>query len=59
MLHSRQGDDRRAAEDFSRVIELEPGDAIPYYNRGCTYAEMGYPRRALEDFNQAISLDPG
>ena len=25
MLHSKQGDDRRAAEDFSRVIELEPG----------------------------------
>ena len=27
MLHSSLGDDRRAAEDFSRVIELEPDNA--------------------------------
>ena len=59
MLHSKPGDDRRAAQDFTRVIELEPGDPVPYYNRGCTYAEMGDPSRALAEFHQAIALDPG
>ena len=31
--HSRLGDDRRAAEDFSRVIELEPDNAEALENR--------------------------
>ena len=26
MLHSRLGDDRRATQDFTRVIELEPNN---------------------------------
>ena len=33
MLHSKLGDDRRAAEDFSRVIELEPDNAEALENR--------------------------
>ena len=32
MLHSKLGDDRRAAEDFSRVIELEPDNAEALQN---------------------------
>ena len=34
MLHGRLGDDRRAAEDFSRAIELEPDNAEALENRG-------------------------
>ena len=126
MLYSRLGDDRRAAEDFSRVIELEPdnaealenraaartdlgqlhlaredyasllrlepdnaaalysrgaclarlddlaaavglrqdhpptpGDAVSFYNHGCTYPEMGNPRQALADFDGPITLHAG
>ena len=44
--------------DFDRTIALEPGDAIPYYNRGCAYAGMGDLCGALEDFDRSIDLDP-
>ena len=33
MLHSKLGDDRRAAEDFTRVIELELDNAEALENR--------------------------
>ena len=59
MLHSRQGDDRRAAEDFSRVIELEPDNAVAVYSRGACLAKLGDLAGAVKDFDHAITLEPG
>ena len=47
MLHSRQGDDRRAAEDFSRVIELEPDNAEALQNRAAARDDLGELRLAM------------
>ena len=47
-----------ALRDFDRAIELSPDDPTGYYNRGCTYAELGEPGRAVEDLSRAIALSP-
>lgn len=47
-----------ALSDFSKSIELEPGNPRPYYLRGITYRMTQEYSEALKDFNTAISLDP-
>jgi tetratricopeptide (TPR) repeat protein len=42
-------------KEFDRVIELEPGYAGAYYNRGCINRE-GDKKRAIRDFSKAIKL---
>lgn len=63
----------KALESFSRAIELKPGYAEAYANRGgCYYAigdyaqqtttahdAIGFYQLALKDFSTAISLKPG
>ena len=46
MLHSKLGDDRRAVEDFSRVIELEPDNAEALENRAAARDDLGELRLA-------------
>ena len=47
-----------AIEDYSQVIELDPGDTRVRYNRGLAHAELGRYDEALEDFNAIIDDDP-
>ncbi|XP_005108844.2 tetratricopeptide repeat protein 13 [Aplysia californica] len=54
----------KAIDEFTAVIESEPGAAVAYFGRGAAYARQGlqHPlvaRRALADFNKAIQLDTG
>ena len=58
MLHSTLGDDRRAAEDFSRVIELEPDNAEALENRAAARSDLGEHRLAREDYDALIRLEP-
>ena len=58
MLHSKLGDDRRAAEDFSRVIELEPDNAEALENRAAAPDALGEHRLAREDYDAVIRLEP-
>ena len=32
----------RAIEDFDKAIQLQPGDAAAYYNRGLVYDHLGH-----------------
>ena len=41
MLHSKLGDDRRVAKDFTRVIELAPGSADVLHKRATCWARLG------------------
>ncbi len=45
-----------AIADYGRAIELEPGFAAAYYNRGVTHAAHGDPKAALADYGAAIRL---
>lgn len=53
------GDDRGAADDFSKAIELFPAHAEAYNNRGNIYLNHNRDDQALADFNKAIELKPG
>ena len=58
MLHSKLGDDRRAMQDFSRVIELEPDNAEALENRAGARDDLGEHRLAREDYDALIRLEP-
>jgi tetratricopeptide (TPR) repeat protein len=49
----------RAHEAYARAIELDPGDAVTWAQRGANRAfARGEEDRALEDLTRAIELDP-
>jgi tetratricopeptide (TPR) repeat protein len=48
----------QALNDFSRAIQLEPGNASLFRERGRVYGEKGDFNRAILDFNQAVRLNP-
>ena len=58
MLHSKLGDDRRTAENFSRVIELEADNAEALENRAAARSDLGQHRLAREDYDALIRLEP-
>ncbi|QKQ77382.1 tetratricopeptide repeat protein [Nostoc sp. TCL240-02] len=47
-----------AVEDFNRVIELDPKNALAYNKRGDAYYRLGDYEQAQADSSQAILLNP-
>lgn len=47
---------RRAIEDYSKSIEVEP-DGAAYNNRGIVYDQLGEHKRAIADFTKAIKIE--
>ena len=52
------GHHARAAEDFDRTIQINPGYAKAYYSRGIYYQSIGKYREAIEDFEKAVVIYP-
>jgi tetratricopeptide (TPR) repeat protein len=48
-----------AMQAFNQAIQLKPGFALAYLDRGNLYQEMGELNRALEDMNRAAELGQG
>ena len=53
----------QAIADFTRAIEINPGNAFAYLYRGIAYSITGFglpgtADRALPDYNKAIEIDP-
>ena len=48
---------RKAIEDFSKAVELEP-NLDNYFQRASTYQGLGDHARAIADFNKALEEDP-
>jgi tetratricopeptide (TPR) repeat protein len=48
----------RALSCFTRAIELEPNDALSYFNRGNTYMEAEEYAKAISDYGRALELCP-
>jgi tetratricopeptide (TPR) repeat protein len=48
----------RAADAYSHAISLDPGFARAYFNRGKSYAELGFYNEAIADYEKAIECDP-
>lgn len=43
---------------FTKVIELNPQDAMAYFYRGVAYDSLGNYKQAITDYNKAIDLGP-
>ncbi|MGZ4310273.1 MAG: tetratricopeptide repeat protein [Gaiellaceae bacterium] len=55
----QEGDHRRAIDEFTQAIELEPDVAGGYQARGLARARVGEAEQAVEDFERAVALcDP-
>jgi Tfp pilus assembly protein PilF len=48
----------RAAERFTRALEVEPELGAALYNRAVAFARLGNHSAALADYNRAATLDP-
>jgi tetratricopeptide (TPR) repeat protein len=54
----RAADFKSAAQFYTELLKLKPGDPRILFNRGNTYLRMQDPERALLDFSEAIRLEP-
>jgi tetratricopeptide (TPR) repeat protein len=53
-----KGDYRRAIQDYSQAINLDPGNATAFDNRCWTRATLGLLGEALQDCDQSLKLRP-
>jgi tetratricopeptide (TPR) repeat protein len=52
-------DYRGAIEDYSKAIQLNPNDSMPYYNRGLSKLELNQKNSACLDWSKAGELGNG
>ena len=55
----RRGDYLEAITNFNKAIDLAPGDARSYHDRGLARYNLKQYREAIDDFDQAIALETG
>lgn len=54
----RAGDNRRAIQEYSDAIRLDPSLVNAYTGRGLSYYRLGDRDRAFDDYSTAIRLEP-
>ncbi|TAG60861.1 MAG: tetratricopeptide repeat protein, partial [Oscillatoriales cyanobacterium] len=52
------GDQKGAIDDFNQALQINPGRANTYFNRGLALFRINNDRSALADYTQAIQLNP-
>jgi tetratricopeptide (TPR) repeat protein len=52
------GDHEAAVRDFTHALEIDPGMAVGYMNRGYVYNDMRLATKAEQDFRKALALNP-
>jgi len=57
-LRLGQGDPAAAVAFFNRTIELKPGDANAYTNRGAALRRLGRTEEAIVSYREALRRDP-
>ena len=54
--HAKNGELKRAIEDYTKAIELNPNYADAYYNRGGAWLRLGEPEKAKSDLATARDM---
>lgn len=57
-VYARHGDLPKAAEEFSKAIQLKPNYADAYHNLGITYQRMGEFDKAEKNYLEALKYNP-
>ncbi|PJZ59257.1 tetratricopeptide repeat protein [Leptospira barantonii] len=55
---NERGDYLKAIQEYSKYLELVPGDASGYYNRGLAQYTLKQYDVAMKDFSKAVEIDP-
>ncbi len=58
LVYFAMSDYRKAVDDFTAAIELQPGDTRVYTNRGLAYRMLREYESALADFERSIDINP-
>ena len=58
LFYMAVGDNEAALKDFEKFMELSPGEASGYFNRGMVKARQSKLIDALADFNKAVDIAP-
>ena len=58
LAYHKTGYYQMAIDDFTRVLNLSPGDVPAYLNRGNAFALSKQRTNAIDDYTKAIALDP-
>jgi tetratricopeptide (TPR) repeat protein len=58
IIREQIGEEKRALEDYTRAIRLDPNLVEATYRRGLLYAKTGDFDKALVDQSQVLELDP-
>ncbi len=56
--YGRQGNLKRAVEEFKIAIQLNPNYGDAYHNLANTYQQMGETDKAIENYQTALSFNP-
>lgn len=56
-IYFKKGEFEKSVQSFKKVLELDPSDAIGYYNLGCAYFAMKDYEKAEKSWNEAIKND--
>jgi tetratricopeptide (TPR) repeat protein len=59
LLSQAEGQDQKALEEYSRVLELEPRNVEAFLRIAIAYDKFEMPEKATEAYRKAIDLDPG
>ncbi len=57
-VYCREGNPKKAVEEFRRAIELNPDYADAYHNLANTYEHMGKTDEAIENYSKALYINP-
>ena len=53
-----KGEPQEAVREFEKVLRLDPGFILAYYDLGAAYANLGMIEKSMEQYSKAIELNP-
>ncbi len=56
--NEKTGKDQEAIRDFTRAIELDPGNKYAFNSRALTKGKLGDYEGAIEDYTKGLEIDP-